>query len=120
MTTTEESTIKCLAELTETSPRSVSVGLAEQTETSPRSVGLAEQNETLPRVGEEDDRPVKSGIREGWWWEWIDISMGGQAFCIKVSDVLYRQQSPYQDILIFKRSAYTLNRSMLWEYHRCI
>lgn len=55
---------------------------------------------------DEEDLPVKSAIVNGWWSEWIDISMGGESFCIKLSDVLFREKSEFQDILIFKRSAW--------------
>jgi Spermidine synthase tetramerisation domain len=50
-----------------------------------------------------DDRPVKSEIFKGWFNEWIELSCGGHAMCLKIDEVLFHEKSPYQDILIFKR-----------------
>jgi Spermidine synthase tetramerisation domain len=52
---------------------------------------------------ETDDRPVKSEIFKGWFNEWIELSCGGHAMCLKIDEVLFHEKSPYQDILIFKR-----------------
>ena len=55
-------------------------------------------------VEEDDDRPVKSGIVNGWFSEWIEFSCGGHAVYLKIDEVLFHERSPYQDILVFKRS----------------
>jgi len=52
---------------------------------------------------EDDDRPVKSGIINGWFNEWIEFSCGGHAVYLKIDEVLFHERSPFQDILVFKR-----------------
>lgn len=55
-----------------------------------------------------DDIPVKSEIINGWFNEWIEISCGGHAMCLKVDEVLFHEKSPFQDILIFKRLMFSV------------
>lgn len=66
-------------------------------------VALAQSEAEVTSSGEVDDRPVKSEIIKGWFNEWIDVSCGGHAMCLKVDEILFHEKSPFQDILIFKR-----------------
>jgi len=71
-----------------------------QTTTTRTEVTSADSHVTEVEV---DDRPIKSDIINGWFNEWIEVSCGGHAMCLKVDEVVFHQRSEYQDVLIFKR-----------------
>lgn len=47
-----------------------------------------------------------SCIKDGWFREINDHSFPGQAFCLKVEEILYHEKSEFQDILVFKSTDY--------------
>lgn len=71
---------------------------ADVTTSDDKSTGNSDE-----KPAEADDRMVKSEIINGWFNEWIEVSCGGHASCLQVDQVLFHEQSQYQDVLIFKR-----------------
>ena len=43
-------------------------------------------------------------IKDGWFMEKNQL-WPGQAMCLEVDEILHKEKSPFQDILVFKRYA---------------